>query len=234
MSGFKKDLQQEQILTPIIYKLMFDFIDANLGTKSELIKFEDDAEKQYQGIDVVTQYANGLKLFTDIKCQTNDYIGNPTPTFCLELSYLKYGDWRQGWFLDDTKKTDYYLFVWIPQANTKYITNLDDIVEMHLMFVYRKDIVHYLNTEGLTKTNLKRWDDWLRNNSVTKIKKGYSRDIGMTKSILIEEEPINLVLRKKHYWAMEHTGCFIYKPNKYGNSLHMLSKEDALFELGIM
>ena len=102
------------------------------------------------------------------------------------------------------------------------------------MFVYRKDIVHYLNTEGLTKTNLKRWDDWLRNNSVTKIKKGYSRDIGMTKSILIEEEPINLVLRKKHYWAMEHTGCFIYKPNKYGNSLHMLSKEDALFELGIM
>lgn len=70
-----------------------------------------DLKRQRQGIDVIFRNKkSGKEYFVDEKAQL-DYINEDLPTFVFELAYTKDGVQKQGWFLDNGKKTVFYALV---------------------------------------------------------------------------------------------------------------------------
>jgi hypothetical protein len=78
---------------------------------------QSDRDVQLSGTDVVASIPGvGRAIHIDEKAQT-DYLNDPRPTFVLELnSRDRSGDVYEGWFYDESKQTEYYLFVWVTDA----------------------------------------------------------------------------------------------------------------------
>lgn len=234
MSYFSFDLEQEHIINHILKDIFFNDYDFFYGTKSHFISFETSHNLQFKGVDVVTISGNSY-ISTDIKAQTKHYINNPTNTFCLELSYLKNNIQKKGWFLDETKVTDYYLFVWITHAspvyknNIPFIENKSDIKEMHLMYVKREDIKEYLRKMGLTEEKLFKINDYMRKTNTRTLNEGKNGLIKFTKTPRNSfiEEPVNIILTKYQYSLLPNTQFFIYKPDTYGDNLYCLNQKNV-------
>lgn len=225
---FNQDLSQEQILTPIFYDMVFkNYLDLCWGSQSELIKFSDNSDLQYAGVDVITHTIYG-DIKTDIKCQTNTYINNPTPTFCLELSFYKQEELRDGWFLKDDQLTDYFLFVWIPNAITinNYINKQEQLNEVEFMLVYKQDIWDFLNSIEITKNSLRKAAESLRNITQNSFKRGTTEIVKLKRSDHLPEAPINLIISKQQYLKMPHTQCFYYNKS-FGNKIFCLQGNEA-------
>lgn len=152
----------------------------------------------------------------------NNYISNPTPTFCMELFYLKNNNKKLGWFLRDDLKTDTYIFTWIHkskyiiQNNNKLLTNYNDIDELEIMILNKIDILKYFSKIGITREMLIFTENIF--NSTNKIYFDYynknftynKSNIGFTKSIYLPEQPINIVVNKK-IWKEISAAHYIIK-----------------------
>ena len=212
--NFISDVQQERILTPIVVKeILTDFLQKH-NLHHSLIDFDSNPNAQYAGIDFVMGN-NDKSWNVDLKCQTNKYIGNPTKTFCLEVLYEKDYEEKQGWFIQEGNETDYYLFGWIQSANVGddgVITSLDQINKMDLMFVYKKDVLKFIEECGYDKERLLEEAREMVRNGETKKKiptmKG--RPLRLVRSMHLNEKPVNIVLSKSTYDALENTKHLLY------------------------
>jgi hypothetical protein len=230
------DLVQEQITRDCVNQNFFKkYIEPKYNAKIDSI---DDLDTQFKGIDFVMHF-NNQTINSDLKAQTNNYINNPTPTFCLELSYMLRGDLKNGWFVRDDLDTEQYIFMWIHQANVvkvknmSYINNVNDIHNYELMFIKKESIQNYLNTIGLTKENIKQIDKHIRNNNISRLyydietqktcEKRPQQKLTFVYSTFLEEKVINLVLPKQqlskiaqaHYIIQDNQINILKEASKY-------------------
>lgn len=203
MSFFDRDLHKEQLLS--------HYLD---GIYSELqIKFirNQNIDLQYKGVDLIFDN-NGEKLFIDEKAQL-DYINNDLPTFTFELSYLKDGSNKLGWFLDEKKITSHYFLI-----TGIYANDINDLSKgfksCKITSVERKKLIGYLDSKGLTKEKLDSYQNDMRimvgGTKKTTIPELNSRTQGcLFYSDHLSEKPINLQL-KLNYLLEEKATKRIY------------------------
>ena len=217
-SRFVNDVKQEHILTPILVDIVSEFLNI-YNMSANLISFEDDADAQYQGIDfVMSNSDNSSSWNVDLKCQTNEYINSPTPTFSLELCYQKDGVRKLGWFIKNDNLTDYYLFAWIKKANldeNQMITSKEQIEYMDFMFVKKEDIYKFLGDNGFTASGLLD-DAFSLVASGERMKKICSNhyNVKLVCSTHLAEKPVNIIVSKYTYLHMPNTIYLVYEKGK--------------------
>ena len=164
----------------------------------ELENFERITDKQYQvkGVDVVINYKD-RQVYVDEKAAVK-YL--KLKTFALELSFLnRFGKLQTGWFLDDEKINDYYLFVWINELNGEEIVDITSIKEVDVALVKKEKLYGYLETLGWSVDKLRIKNKQIReqkNNNMGDIRK-YGCKFSYSEQL--KEKPINILLPKKTY-----------------------------------
>ena len=195
------------------------FIEENfLKNKNEVTNYKivTDKETQNKGIDVFITTANGMfnNSAVDIKIAST-YVNRNLPTFAFEISslrkpYLDDNDCVPGWFIDKTKKTEFYLIGWIwadvpikeynkqgyPVYDWTKITK-DNIIKIEVYFIRVQDIKDYLEKKKWTDERIIRQDEKIRKNGRTE-SEDWIDNIKFTITIKEgrPEKPINIVIRK--------------------------------------
>lgn len=201
----KKDMAVEREIA--------EFLNENLYSNKKLFKHfkrTDSYEEQISGSDLILSTSDGVLDMAVIDEKVAARFANTKlETFSLELSFLnKNGDKRCGWFIDNSKKTQYYLFGWlnkveIPYNNEthRYETDMitrDNIKEFEWALVSKKSIIDFLDKKGWTIEKLARQDNKIR--SVGKVAtKEFINDISFRYSDGYVEKPINILLKKETY-----------------------------------
>jgi hypothetical protein len=189
------------------------FLDESLYSNAELFtEFArtDTLDEQISGSDLLLSTTNGkLKRSIVDEKVASRFANKNLETFSLELSFIgKNGKKRCGWLLDETKKTEYYLFGWILKADIPYIkeqkrfdTNKitkDNIKSLEWALVKRSDIVKFLEKQGWSLEKLSRQDEKIREQGEIKTKE-FINEISFRYSDAYIEKPINVLLKKETY-----------------------------------
>ncbi len=189
------------------------FLDENLYSNAELFtEFArtDTLDEQISGSDLLLSTTNGkLKRSIVDEKVASRFANKNLETFSLELSFIgKNGKKRCGWLLDETKKTEYYLFGWILKADIPHIkeqkrfdTNKitkDNIKSLEWALVKRSDIVKFLEKQGWSLEKLSRQDEKIREQGEIKTKE-FINEISFRYSDAYIEKPINVLLKKETY-----------------------------------
>ena len=159
-SSFKKDLRNEQLLGSYldeIYCEIFDPQDIDITRIT-------DYDKQNSGIDLSIHHIQSSKTFNvDEKAQL-DYINIDLPTFAFEISYLKQGEYRQGWLFDKSKVTHYYFLV--TAIHTKKDQDISKGIEsVKIHSVNRFKLIQLLEEKGLSQRIIEGYEKEIRNGS---------------------------------------------------------------------
>lgn len=222
-NNFKRDLEQEIITRNFIYN---NFIKKYLCLNFDLeVSNIDNIEEQLNGSDFILNFKNNNTYYMDLKAQTNKYIENPTPTFCLELSWLKNKEYKYGWFLREDLKTNKYIFMWIHKANyvdtpkNRLLTNENDIKSAEIMIIDTQKIHKYLDDLLLNNYYLDKVQDYMRKNNIYKIyydidtrklvSNKIKNSLTFTLSYKLPEQPINLVINKKVWEQLASAHYFL-------------------------
>jgi hypothetical protein len=197
----------------IVEREIAAFLDENLYSNAELFtEFArtDTLDEQISGSDLLLSTTNGkLKRSIVDEKVASRFANKNLETFSLELSFIgKNGKKRCGWLLDETKKTEYYLFGWILKADIPYIkeqkrfdTNKitkDNIKSLEWALVKRSDIVKFLEKQGWSLEKLSRQDEKIREQGEIKTKE-FINEISFRYSDAYIEKPINVLLKKETY-----------------------------------
>ena len=189
MSFFRRDLKKEQILSKYLNGV-YNKIPLALHRIENL-------DLQHKGVDLIFNN-NGTEIYIDEKAQL-DYLNSDLPTFTFELSYLKGGNKKTGWFLDATKITDFYfLITGIDVDDEKDISK--GVTNCKITSVDRLKLNKFLDEIGLTYQKLNQYNNDIREkNAGTKkivINELYEKSQGcLVYSQHLDEKPINLILR---------------------------------------
>jgi hypothetical protein len=197
----------------LVEREIASFLDENLYSNAELFtEFArtDTLDEQISGSDLLLSTTNGkLKRSIVDEKVASRFANKNLETFSLELSFIgKNGKKRCGWLLDETKKTEYYLFGWILKADIPYIkeqkrfdTNKitkDNIKSLEWALVKRSDIVKFLEKQGWSLEKLSRQDEKIREQGEIKTKE-FINEISFRYSDAYIEKPINVLLKKETY-----------------------------------
>ena len=197
----------------LVEREIASFLDENLYSNTELFtEFArtDTLDEQISGSDLLLSTTNGkLKRSIVDEKVASRFANKNLETFSLELSFIgKNGKKRCGWLLDETKKTEYYLFGWILKADIPYIkeqkrfdTNKitkDNIKSLEWALVKRSDIVKFLEKKGWSLEKLSRQDEKIREQGEIKTKE-FINEISFRYSDAYIEKPINVLLKKETY-----------------------------------
>lgn len=195
-SDYREDKRLENIINTIM--------EENFYTKGEwnYYRYIEDEEIQDRGIDLILGLG-GTKRKIDEKAQVK-YATNPLQTFALEL--MNTSSKKIGWFLDDYKETEYYMFLW-PKAEKKRFKK-DDVISIDYALVKRKKLKELVYTGlGIDESKLLYYVDLLRKREIGIEHNGLVRykDHPFNKGMYLvytldnnlAEAPINLVIRKK-------------------------------------
>jgi hypothetical protein len=197
----------------LVEREIASFLDENLYSNAELFtEFArtDTLDEQISGSDLLLSTTNGkLKRSIVDEKVASRFANKNLETFSLELSFIgKNGKKRCGWLLDETKKTEYYLFGWILKADIPYIkeqkrfdTNKitkDNIKTLEWALVKRSDIVKFLEKQGWSLEKLSRQDEKIREQGEIKTKE-FINEISFRYSDAYIEKPINVLLKKETY-----------------------------------
>ncbi len=189
MSFFQRDLSKEQILS-----VYLDTIYDQLSLPFKRVK---DLDLQFKGVDLIYDY-NGRNIYIDEKAQL-DYLNSDLPTFTFELSYLKAGKLKTGWFLDSKKISHYYFLV-----TSLHVHDINDlskgVSKCKITSVNRHELNKFLHQIGLSFDKLTSYDDSIRKkgkpNKKTEINELYANSQGcLVYSNHLDEKPINLMLK---------------------------------------
>lgn len=189
------------------------FLDENLYSNKDLFtEFArtDGIDEQIKGSDLLLSTVDGKlnRSVVDEKVASR-YANTNLGTFSLELSFIgKNGQKRCGWFIDNTKTTEYYLFGWLNKVDIPYIEekhrfDTDSIThknirELEWALVSRSKILKFLEKRGWTLEKLARQDQKIRENGEIKTKE-FIDDVSFRYSNTYIEEPINILLKKDSY-----------------------------------
>lgn len=238
-NNFDRDLQQEIFPTQYLQHYFFPYLEKIYGANIEIIQ---DIERQLEGIDLILNYNTSSKInYIDIKTQLNNYIANPTPTFCLELSYIKDNVIKDGWLLKENLKTTMWMLGWIHESNyiliskNKQLTNFNDIKNLEIMCIEKQKTLNYLNDLGLTNQKLKEINDYIRTNHISKCFYDYTigefvsnktlNTFTFTCSYFLPEQCINLVI-PKYIWEKLCSAHYFIKQDK----IKILKENNKLME----
>ena len=222
----------------VVEREVAKFLDDKLYSNKELfseVKRTDGKHEQIIGSDVVLTTSDGLLngCLVDEKVATM-YANTELNTFSLELSFIdKRGIVRDGWFIDETKKTEYYLFGWIVKADIpfddkikRYNTNLinkDNILILDWALVSRKRIFDFLNDKGWTLEKIRMQNDKIRKNRGVKTKE-FINDVSFRFSNSYVEEPVNILLKKDTYYSLSTLNGRITCENNDKNKIILKSE----------
>ena len=186
----KEDVDVESVISQYLDKYYYRVI-LNDDDRIERISGED--KRNINGSDiVVTRYPGTHKEYSmnlDEKAQLY-YINHPLPTFALEILFINtYGNLQEGWFIDDTKNTTDYLFIW-PRSNKEIDTkrgkkegnkqgnpktlnqlSIKDIDFIECMRVNKKKLQEYIQKKtGISIKDLKKKASELKNTVDSELK----------------------------------------------------------------
>jgi ABC-type lipoprotein export system ATPase subunit len=216
----------------IVEREIAKFLDEKLYSNKTLFKEfarTDDKEEQISGSDVVLSTSDGVlyRKVVDEKVAAR-YANMGLNTFSLELSFIgKNGNRRSGWFIDNTKKTEYYLLGWIVRADIpkkddgsdRYDTNTinqRNIKELDWALVSRQKIMDFLESKGWTLDKLALQDKKIRENGKVKTKE-FIDDVSFRYSDAYVEKPINILLKKDTFMKLSHMhGTIVCEEQKEG------------------
>lgn len=202
----------------IVEREIAKFIDEKLYSDnslfSEFIR-TDNREDQLNGSDVILSTSDGVlnRSVVDEKVAAR-YANIELNTFSLELSFVNKGGFvRRGWFVDEKKKTEYYLFGWIVKADipiikkgkrydTDKITK-NRIKQLDWALVSREKINEYLKERGWTTERLVLQDKKIRENGKVSTKE-FIDGVSFRYSEGYVEKPINILLKKEAYIELSH------------------------------
>lgn len=189
------------------------FLDKNLYANDLLFSKSnrtDGKKEQIDGSDIVVSTADGKldDAIVDEKVAAR-YANTDLNTFALELSFIgKQNNVHVGWFIDESKTTQYYLLGWITDADIpynpktkRYDTDLireDNINSMDWVLVSRQAIVEFLNEKGYDHAMLSELSNSIRQRGYVKTK-DFVNEVAMRYSDRYAEKPINILLTKDTY-----------------------------------
>ena len=177
---------------------------------------KDDLESQYSGIDLLlVDKKSGKEHYIDEKAQLH-YLNKSLATFTFELSYLKEGVWKKGWFYDEKKLTQtYFLFTSI-QMDGQY-----NFKDCRFISINRKFLQKFLEENDLTEKRIFEYEKMFRED--TKRYNGeqsiFEIDCGFAtfhcSFFNLSEKPINLKIRLnallEHGLGYEFLPCSLKK-----------------------
>lgn len=164
---FDFDVEQEKVIIECLQETLFKkYLTPVYKVQAESVSFDKDSKTQFAGVDlkIVSPNTDEIKL-VDVKAQTNNYLGAPTNTFCLELGSANKKFKRPGWWLNPDLDTTHYLFVWITECNAKTVSYTSytgttktrkivespaDILKYHAMIVNVQHAHEWLSAQGCT------------------------------------------------------------------------------------
>jgi hypothetical protein len=201
----KKDMNVEREIAA--------FLDEYLYSNNELFSEfarTDGKDEQISGSDLILSTSDKrlYRVVVDEKVAAR-YANTGLDTFSLELSFIGKGEKKRcGWFLDYSKKTQYYLLGWIVKADIQYdeqkkrydtdsITK-ENIKELDWCLVSREKIVKFLEKKGWTLDKLSKQDQSIRGRGYVKTKE-FVDGISFRYSDRYIEKPINILLKKQTY-----------------------------------
>ncbi len=190
-SAFKKDLEKEGLLSV--------YLNSCYDKRLRHYTYQriPDIEQQLQGIDLYFKNKRTGKAYAvDEKAQL-DYINEDLPTFAFELSYLKNGNEKIGWFLDQRKKTEFYALI------TAIFLDEQEYSSCKITLVNRKKLLQKLAGVGLDLDHLKSYRATAshgrrRLQQLDPRKEGYLFFSSKNKV----EQPLNLILKLD--WMIEN------------------------------
>lgn len=147
----KKDELQEHVIG--------DFLDSNFySTFTTTIDRNTDKNTQLSGLDVTITSIND-KVYTIDEKAAVQWANKPLKTFALEIDSLnKNGDLYDGWFISGVKKeclNKYWLFVWIDSATTEDFTCTEDIQQLTVTLVNKRDVYEWFLKNNINSVRLK-------------------------------------------------------------------------------
>ena len=147
----KMDMAAESELAQFMDENLYELLLAEGGFTD--IHRVYDRETQLAGIDVVAKTEKSV-AYIDEKAQLY-YINKNLPTFAFELQSINRGIEREGWFLNDSLKTDFYLLIW-PFADADDVKTLQkkDITHVDALLISKKKLREKLAQIGLDKNEL--------------------------------------------------------------------------------
>lgn len=145
-SEFDNDIKGENVVVEFLEKYFYSnfnfetyhrFVDKDMQNKGVDLKFSTKQKEYIVDEKAAIRYPNGL------------------PTFAFELTYIKDGKVKEGWFYDNTKETNHYILIWpirkdVPLEKLK----VEHIYSAELMLVDRYEFQKYI----FLKYNLKKED----------------------------------------------------------------------------
>lgn len=149
-------------------------------------EWDRNKKKQMNGIDVDMELANGTTLKVDEKgafhyMKTEGCLNQGLPTFSFELGYVKNGEIKKGWLVDEHKTTDAYLLMWATTSEDyanmnkykpikrnfflKAFTPKIDLKEIEFMLVSRNMLKKCLKDMGMDYATLYSYAQYIIQNN---------------------------------------------------------------------
>ena len=203
-----KDMEAERELAK--------YLDKHLYTKSIFTRAErtDAAGIQIEGSDIILSIPslNIRDAVVDEKASIY-YINKDLRTFVLEISFLNRGfHYSEGWFVDDSLATDYYLMQWI-KANVAdpWQVKENNITEIECVLVSKAKLKAYFASEGYDKERLLQIAQQMRASN-QKMINPTGKPYRFFYTMNLAEKPVNILLNKEEYIRMGEFHYFV-RPN---------------------
>ncbi len=187
--GFRKDLHREELLRP--------YLDSRYAAHGITVSRYTATSDQLRGMDIQLT-KDGRSFIVDEKAQLH-YLNRSLNTFALELSLLKDGTERVGWFLDPSKRTEVYSFVFDIRSRhgANDIRSPRDITAATIVLVNRERLLRSLANVGLDDVELQRLCREVRVGGPTFTRVQFP-GIRILRSDRLTEAPVNLLVARKH------------------------------------
>lgn len=197
----------------IVEREIAKFIDKHLYSDISLFsEFErtDGLNEQINGSDAILSTSDKRlnRVVVDEKVAATQ-ANRGLKTFTLELSFIgRNGKKRLGWFIDNSKTTQYYLLGWLNKVDIPYnemkerwetdSIRENNIKELEWCLVSRDKITKFLEEKGWTLEKLAKQDEKIRENGKVRTKE-FIDDVAFRYSDKYIEKPINIMLKKETY-----------------------------------
>ena len=199
-----KDMEAERELAK--------YLDKHLYTKPIFTRAErtDNAITQMEGSDIIVSIPSlGIENAVVDEKSAIHYINGDLKTFVLEISFLNSGyHFSEGWFIDDTLSTDYYLIQWL-KGDVNHWTEIKEgnLTEVECVLVSKAKLKAYFESEGYTKERLLQISKEIRNGNNVSVP--YGKPYRFHFSYKLAEKPVNILLNKEEYIRLGEFHAFV-------------------------
>lgn len=200
-----KDMEAERELSK--------FLDNHLYIKKEFTKAirTDDALSQINGSDIVVSIPSlGIEDAVVDEKASIYYINKDLRTFVLEISFLNRGrEYTDGWFVNKTLLTQYYLMQWIKaDIENPWEVKEDNITEIECVLVSKAKLIEYFESEGYDKARLMQIAKEMRSKNQS-LRNSPGKPYRFYYTAKLAEKPVNILLNKEEYIRLSDFHYFV-------------------------